>query len=502
MIYFETCRETDVRLYKTAVTLDETFRFCGKYVLLGNDLVLLGGRGSVVLSPVTKSVSLDAPFRTFVGRKERARRFSQNSPEEKFIKALNDAFRQWFEIDPFPNFMEFEGALLETNKLLLEYGMVLSWTGQGMELFRGQEVISFEDGLAFILENDIYEDIGQSLTDWLNEAKYYKRTLQDRKAVRQYEKLLTYVDSSMELFTEIAFALGELYYFLGNYQGAVELYYRCDPDHVSDRRDFYVHIGHALLDGRMKNYESEIRLYYRSLVDNSFYEQNKRVIELATEEIAPNFPEYEEACFRVGQYKYQEQRRNRIETRDGKGKLVPVDKLRAAASYEPLKRYEGIKLLRLKSYEESVEETPQELLAKALSELADGEYQKAYEIYLRIAEKSGRESELYTWAMLQLAKLYSFFDDYKSALLCLGECRKEDFGRVYRKQDYMLLYVHSKIVLDDFESDPRFRKLIRGKFDSYYARYNREYYLMTRDRNLMEAFLHYEKECEENVLNQ
>ena len=66
----------------------------------------------------------------------------------------------------------------------------------------------------------------------------------------------------------------------------------------------------------------------------------------------------------------------------------------------------------------------------------------------------------------------------------------------------MLLYVHSKIVLDDFESDPRFRKLIRGKFDSYYARFNREYYLMTRDRNLMDAFLSYEKECEENVLNQ
>ena len=502
MIYFETSRETDVRLYKTAATLDETFRFCGKYALLGNDLVLLGGRGSVLINAAAKSVSRDAPFRTFVDVKERPRRFSRDSTEEKLITAINNAFRQWYEIDPFSNFMEFEGTLLETNKALLEYGLMLNWSVQGMELSRGQETVSFEDGLAFILENDIYDDIEKSLNEWLNEAKYYRRTLQDTKAVKQYEKLLNYVDSSLDLYTEIAFSLGELYYFLGNYQGALELYHRCDPEYIPDRRGFYVHIGHALLDGRMKNYESEIRLYYRSLVDTSFYEQNKRIIELATEEIAPNYAEYEEACFRVGHFKYQEQRRNRISARDETGKLLAADPLKKPVPFEPLKRYEGIRLIRLKSYEESYEETPQELLSRALSELYDGEYQKAYEIYLRIAEKSGRSSELYTWAMLQLAKLYSFFDDYRDALLCLKECREEDFGRVYRKEDYMLLYVHSKIVLDDFESDPRFRKLIRGKFDSYYARFNREYYLMTRDRNLMDAFLSYEKECEENVLNQ
>jgi hypothetical protein len=121
---------------------------------------------------------------------------------------------------------------------------------------------------------------------------------------------------------------------------------------------------------------------------------------------------------------------------------------------------------------------------------------------VRLAAKAGRGCGYYTWAMLQLGTLFSFFDEYRSALMCLSECEPEKFGIVYRREDYMLLKVHANIVLDDFESDRRFRAMVRGKYDHYFAKYDRDYHFMTRDRNLMEAFEKYQRECIENILNQ
>ena len=66
---------------------------------------------------------------------------------------------------------------------------------------------------------------------------------------------------------------------------------------------------------------------------------------------------------------------------------------------------------------------------------------------------------------------------------------------VYRQSDFFVLYTHVKILCDDFESDERFRKLIRGKYDAYYARYDQEYVRLRKNVKIMNMFRRYEKEC-------
>ncbi|HAG69027.1 MAG TPA: hypothetical protein DCL38_03535 [Lachnospiraceae bacterium] len=520
MIYFETGRELDVRLYKTAAMLDDSFRPCGKYILEDDRLIILGGIQSVSLNPLMREASVEAPFKGFDLSGKKARLIKTDSASGRLIKSINDSYREWFEIDPFSNFMEFEGELLETNREVSEYGLTLVWNSQNMMLYQNSAPVTYEQGLQFIIDNDIYEDIGQNLSEWLRDARYYKETGQDDKAVRMYERLIKYIDPSVSIYSETALSLGELYYFNSNYDEALRMYYCCNPEHLRSKRDFYVHIGHALLDRKMKNFESEIKIYYRSLLDPGFYENNHRVVEYASSEIAANYTEYEEVCLRIGKRSYEQGRDRLIGTAGQNGGLVVSDKSEAveggvcvpeqkdavyaptALPLKPRKRYEDIKLIRKRNIEDIPGESVESLLSKGLSELNSGEYQKAYEIYVRLAEKTGRGSEVYTWAMLQLAKLFSFFDDYEHALSCLTECDRESFGLVYRYEDYMLLYVHARIVLDDFESDRRFRKLIRGRYDHYFARFDREYFFMTRDRNLMDAFSKYERECRENILNQ
>ncbi|MBR6469107.1 MAG: hypothetical protein IKS84_01910, partial [Lachnospiraceae bacterium] len=77
----------------------------------------------------------------------------------------------------------------------------------------------------------------------------------------------------------------------------------------------------------------------------------------------------------------------------------------------------------------------------------------------------------------------------------LQKCRPGKFGVVYRQSDFFILYTHVKILCDDFESDERFRKLIRGKYDNYYARYDQEYVKLRRNNKIMNTFKRYEKEC-------
>ncbi len=502
MIYFGISKELDIRSFKLAKAFDENFSSVGAYLLSGNVFVILGGSESVAFNPAKRAVGLEAPFKNFDLAESDKKLLLRDSPQEKLLRMIISALREWYEVDPFVNHTEFELILAETNKMLSDFGMKLSHNSQGMRLLNGDKIISYEKGLSFLLENSALEDVEISLAEWSKEAEYYRETLQDEKAMEVYDRILKYAGSGTWIYTEALFRLGELYYFGSRYDEALRSYYRCDLKSIPDLRDFYIHMGHAFLDAMMKNYEDQIKLYYRGRLSHEFYERNMGAIELAAGELEENFEEYQEACYRVGQYKYNESRSRFIGTKKLENDIVVSEGgENRRGRYKPLKRYQRITLIPRRNIGISAGEDRDTLLKSGLRQMNLGEYQKAYEAYIKLSEAVTLKEREYTWAMLQLAKLYSFFEEYDMTLEYLKKCNTDDFGIIYRIEDYMLLYVHSRIVLDDFESDKRYRLLIRGKYDHYFAQYDRDYYLMTRDRNLMDSFYRYEKECIEDVLN-
>ena len=500
MIVFELYRQLDVRMFHTVEKLVPGFRSCDKYVLQDDCLIVLGTDRSVRLNLLNKEVSIDPACRNWNIESETALWFAEDADETAVIRMINNAFREWLEIEPFETFEEFEAAIIETNHVLSSHGMRVFWDKSGMCIFQDDAPVSYEQAVKLIMEDEDQMEAGKSLEEWLMDARYFRQTDQDENAIVAYERILRFSDRSMDLYTEAAFCLAELYYFVGNYERSVALYYRCNLDFITDQRDFYVHIGHALMDERMKNFEREIKIYYRSRLDERYYETHRRAVETAASEVADDFAEYEENCFRIGMKKYNEHRNLLPDGADDIDELLVVEK----KHHEPVKelpkyRYENIHLVEPTRIAMNASKSDNELLSDALNMFIEGKYQDSFETYYKLMQDVDPSSDCHTWVMLQLGKMYAIFDSYDRAVEYLEKCDVNRFGVVYRKDDYCFLLKHVKNALSDNVPDERFFNLVRGKFDFYYAQYDADYLKLTNDKKLLRAFKKYEDECIKDI---
>ncbi|MBR5407286.1 MAG: hypothetical protein IKX95_06155 [Lachnospiraceae bacterium] len=495
MIFFELFRQLDMRMYRTVKAMEPLINPCTRYLLDQDKLIVFGTNVSISLDLKTKEISEDNPFKHFDLEDETLYWFSGSSAEGTVIRMINNAFRQWYGIDPFDSFEQFEQSEADINRKLSGYGLKVMWDMDKMAMLRNDEVITFEAAVAQIMEDDALRNAGMSIDEWLYDARYFRQTDQLKRAVEQYERVLRYSNYTMRVYTESAFCLAESYYFMGDYDRAVTMYYHCNLDFIEDENDFYIHIGHALLDPRMRHYEKELRIYYRGCLDRSYAMNHMREIERAAAEVAGEFEAYEETCLVVGHKKYNEHLMALPMKSQELDELLIIEADKKDAVEPAGNRYHDIRLVRPEFLKSNESISLNESMAEALKLLSSGEYQKSYELYYRLAESLDPESDYATWVNFQLGKIYCICNDAHSSYETLQKCRPGKFGVVYRQSDFFILYTHVKILCDDFESDERFRKLIRGKYDNYYARYDQEYVKLRRNNKIMNTFKRYEKEC-------
>lgn len=495
MILFELYRQLDVRMYQTIAALDQTFGSCAKYVLQDDSLVLLGTDHSIRLNMANKEATIDNPIRNWDIEAEACLWFSEGSAEALIVRAINNSFRQWLDVDPFSTREDYIQALAEINLCISKYNLKILSDDSGMSIYANDSIISFEQAIDIITEADLHYEQTADLEAIVQEGHRQKSIGQLANAVPYYEQVLRATSRPDLLYTVAAFELAECYYFIGNYERAVSLYYRCNLEFIADEKDFYVHLGHALLDTKMKKYEREIKIYYRSKLDPDYIITHKEAVEGAAKEVGPVFSEYEETCYEMGQKKYAEHRNALPIGADDIDELMLVDDTSDDEEVRVIKTYSGIKLTEPLVRKDSKRKSDNELFAQALDLFLAGDYQKAFDIYYQISKEVPEDTDYYTWAQFQMGKLYCIFDDYSKAIDALSKCNLQRFGVVYRLEDFLVLYQHIQTVCDDFESDLRYRKLLRGRFDFYYAQYDREYNQMLRDHRLVKKFIQYEKDC-------
>ena len=482
-------------MYRTVKGMESTYNPSTRYLLDGDCLINLGTNLSVKWNMRSREISIDNPFRHFDIEDETLYWFAAESAEGAVIRMINNAFRQWYGIDPFESFAQFEQSEADINRILAAYGLRILWDMDKMAVLRNDELISFETAVAQIMEDDALKAAGMSVDEWLYDARYFRQTDQLERAIEQYERVLRYSNFNMRVYTESAFCLAESYYFLGEYDRAVTMYYHCNLDFIEDENDFYIHIGHALLDVRMKHYEKELRTYYRGCLDQSYAMNHMREIERAAAEVASEFEAYEETCLVIGHKKYSEHLMALPMKSDDIDEILIVEADKKDAIEIAKNRYHNVRLVKPAVLEDSASISLNEAMSEALELLTAGEYQKAYELYFKLSESLDPESDYATWVNFQLGKIYCICNDPRSSFEVLKRCRPGKFGVVYRQTDFFILYTHVKIMCDDFESDERFRKLIRGKYDNYYARYDTEYVGLCKNTKIMNTFRRYEKEC-------
>jgi len=228
MIVFELYRQLDVRMYMTVAVMDRDYGSCAKYILTDDTLLLLGTNHSIKLNMMTKSVTTDRAMKDWDINTEPVLWFAEDSSEACVIRMINNAFRQWLEIDPFPSYAAFGEAMQEINGRLARYGLRIIFDMDSMCVYHEETIMTFEQALELIMEEDSAREANADLEEWLAEADYFRKTERLEEAAKRYERLLKHADRAQQLYTRCAFSLAEVYYFLGNYERAVVLYYRCN----------------------------------------------------------------------------------------------------------------------------------------------------------------------------------------------------------------------------------------------------------------------------------
>lgn len=502
MIFFELYRQLDIRIFQTISAVDQSYGSCAKYVFEGDSLVLLGMNHSIRLDILTKEVKKDAPIRNWDIESEAVMWFAEDSAEAALIRLVNDAYRRWYSLDANISDEYFAMELEQVNQMLLGYDLRIFADSSGMSIFRAEvregDEFTFEKAIELIMEIDDNRMDDDGIAQLISEALYLRRLDRYEEAAVRLEKVVRYVDHTLPIYTHAVFTLAETYYFMGNYERAVMLYYRVNLQFIEDENDFYLHLGHALVDEKMKKYDRHLRTYFHSRIDKDFADTHRQAVAAAKASVADVFAEYEATCSDMGRKKYAQFRSQLPAGADDIDELIEEYEKVEEREEEVHKQYEGFKLTQPKSGSEQSVMSVNERISEALDHYLTGEYQKAFDLYCRLASQADANSDFYTWIHLQLGKLFCFFNEPARSLSALKKCDPRRFGIVYRLEDFLILYQHAHIVAEDFESDVRFRKLVRGRMDPYYAQYDRKYNLLLKDRKLMRAYKVYEKDCIED----
>lgn len=498
MLFFELYRQLDIRMFQTMSAVDQTYGSCAKYVFDRDCLVLLGTSHSVRLDILSKKVSDDAPIKNWDIESEAMLWFAEDSMEAAIVRLINDAYRRWLSLDSNITEEYFLNEFNCVNEALAGYDLKIFLDDTGMSVFRDGAALTFEQAIESIMEIDENRMDDAGIEALIGEAFYYRNMDRYEEAALRLEKVARYVDHTQAIYTNTMFSLAETYYFMGNYERAVQLYYRINMDYIADPDDFYMHLGHALLDEKMRRYDRHLRIYYHSLIDPKYADTHRQAVASAKGAVAEVFDEYSETCLDMGKKKYEEHRKSLPKEADDIDELLNIYESPDEKPDVVHKQIEGIKLIEPVSATNDSSKTITELLAEALDLFLGGDYQDAFEIYCRLKEIVDPDSDYYSWVYYQLGKMYLAFDEPKKAVKALAQCDPNRFGVVYRQDDFLLLYRHAFIVAEDFESDSRFRVLLRGRLDPYYAQYNRDYNLWQRDKRLIKAYKLYEKECIED----
>jgi len=118
MIVFELYRQLDVRMYQTLAQLDPTYGPCAKYVFQDDSMVLLGSDHSIRLCMSTTEAIIDNPIRNWDIDNEPVLWFSEDSYEGYIVRAINNIYRQWLNVDPFDSEEKLLSSIVEINEKL------------------------------------------------------------------------------------------------------------------------------------------------------------------------------------------------------------------------------------------------------------------------------------------------------------------------------------------------------------------------------------------------
>ncbi|NLG04485.1 MAG: hypothetical protein GX567_11765 [Clostridia bacterium] len=304
MIAYELNRSLDI-CFKFAITyIDDEFVSSAKYLVEGNDLILLGEKESIRLSFTDKGIENDVSADEW-DLSDGLIMVEEDSTESELLKYVYMVFRIWQQIPPYANPHMHEVLLKKLNEKLLYFDLRVSFDDEQFHIYHGTDTITIEQALSIIMERERGLKVMDQMEQTYKEAVRFKNLGQYERCMPLYLTIIGQEKKDSALFTKACYELGEVYYLEDDLERAAITYMRCDSSYVEDQNDLFLRIGHALLDNKLKSFSSQVKSYYRCTLSDTYKTQHEEEFEKAAASVAQMYEEYEKACIEVGRKKYK-----------------------------------------------------------------------------------------------------------------------------------------------------------------------------------------------------
>ncbi|MCR5420108.1 MAG: hypothetical protein K6E98_03785 [Lachnospiraceae bacterium] len=302
MIYFRLSSSLQLQYDGALRKLKGTFVSKEVYLLSNDELTALGRPYSLVISLKDASLSETKSYERWEGIEEILNEdipaIKEGTLMGEFMRFLLMRLRRVLKLEPYAD--EYMLSVLEgkLNERVKYYDIYIDKDSSEMTSIRykGNDT-DIETVLKIISEPS---DAEEALKDI--DLMYASRLMglnRYEEALKLFKEALSSVSGDSMMATEFNLKLGEIYFFLEDKEAAIKSYKLCDKCYIKDIKDYYIRVGHLLLDDKEEN-GLKLREYYKGILNPTYGkykgDEYKDIVAYAK----PLYPEYEEKCLAAG----------------------------------------------------------------------------------------------------------------------------------------------------------------------------------------------------------
>ncbi len=286
------------------------------YVLADNCLIALGRPNSVQVCISNWEVSVLETYEEWgIEDVEAITEIKENSLVNELLRYVLMSVKFYLKIEPYATEYMLSTLKTKLNEKLKHFNIRIEDNANTLVLTHESKIVTLEVVIEYLYNNVNKDNFSKVFTssayiankgDRLKtegDLAYAKRLA----ALNRYEDALPIfldelkkAEKDSMYYTELAMYIGEAFYHTDNLKSSGAYYKKCNLDYIKDHNDYYLRLGHSILDDKMKDYGELSKIYYRGCLNANYKKSHKEQFDAAYIKLKDQYKEYENMCVKIG----------------------------------------------------------------------------------------------------------------------------------------------------------------------------------------------------------
>ncbi len=308
MLIFRLYHTLHLQFFELFQSLNGGFEASGLYGLCGNKIVIQGNNQRM-LSFCFETGALENGL---LNEKEsmptenyEVLEIRPETDMAEMIKFLFAILRRSFGVEPYADNYMLNALCKKLNRRLIRYnGHCFLEIGEAIAFSASDNIkkITIENLAEKLME--VNRDItANEVYEWYENGKKERKFCRFDTAETFLKKVLSAERKNSILYQETCFELGEVFYFMGKLDEAVECYLCCNPKLLDKGEELFLRLGYCLAEKRKAS--EKVTFYTKCRLNGRYMAGHKDKLE--HEEIpAEEFEEYTKLCEKLGALEWKQ----------------------------------------------------------------------------------------------------------------------------------------------------------------------------------------------------